>query len=99
MKWDDEYYPDDETIKKQEYQEFELSDVQEKNLKEIEDELKNKKITILNKKDMLEYLQTLYTDVLRIKKEEYPYEGDSNFNINRALEKIKNLIQEVEKVN
>jgi hypothetical protein len=98
MPLEDEDFPDDETLKKQNYEEFRLNSVQEHNLKEIEQSLKNKKVNGDNKKDILDYLQDLYTELSIIKKDEYQYEGEQNFNINRELQRIKKLIETVEKI-
>jgi len=98
--FDDEYYyfPDEETIRKENYEGYELSDFHGSNLKEIEKELKEKKINSKNKGTILEYLQKLYGELSMVKKQEYPYEGESNFNINRDLQRVKKLIEEVEKI-
>ena len=99
MPSDDYYYfPDDETIKKENYEGYELSDFHERNLKEVVKELKEKRINSGNKATILDYLQKLYTELLMIKKQESPIEGESNFNINRDLQRVKKLIEEVEKI-
>ncbi len=98
MPFQDEEFPDSETYKKETYKEFRLSDIQEHNLKEIEVELKNKKINNSNKDTMLEYLEGLYNDITKIKEVEYAYEGEQNFNINRYLQRIKKLMQEIEAI-
>ncbi len=94
----DNEFPDEETIKKQEYSSFKLTEVQEKNLAEIEMELKEKKIHPDNKDEVLDYLENLYSDISKIKEAEYSYEGEQNFNINRYLQRIKKLISEIEKL-
>ncbi|HME87018.1 MAG TPA: hypothetical protein VKE88_01260 [Candidatus Nanoarchaeia archaeon] len=91
-------FPDEETIKEQSYKEFKLDPITEKNLNEIEGNLKNKKITKENKEDLLEYLEKKYAVIQEVKREEQSYEGDANFNINRYLKKIKTLIDEIEKI-
>ena len=96
---EDEYrFPDEETLRKENYEGYELSDFHEKNLKEIEKELKERKINSTNKGAILEYLQKLYTELSMTKKQEYPYEGESNFSINRDLQRVKKLMDEVERI-
>jgi hypothetical protein len=97
MKYSDDF-PDDETLQEQNYKEFKLSALQEKNLKEIEKNVAEGKINSENKEDMLVYLERLYGQINEIKKEESKYEGEENFNINRYLDKIKKLIKEIEKI-
>jgi hypothetical protein len=94
----DEDFPDEETLKKQVYEEYRLEPVHEKNLKEIENNVRQKKVTADNKQDLLNYLQDLHTELSMIKQEEYQYEGENNFNINRDLQRIKRLILEIEKI-
>ena len=92
-------FPDEETLKEQSYKEFKLTPIDENNLKDIEKNLANKKIDSENKSDLLEYLEGLYAKINDIKKEEHSNEGDSNFNVNRYLTRIKKLISEIEKIN
>ncbi len=99
MGYDDEYaLPDDETLKKENYEEYTLSDVDEKNLGEIEFDLKKKKINTSNKKDILDYLQKLRSQINTIAKEEYKFEGAQNPNINKYLKRIEILNSEIEKI-
>lgn len=91
-------FPDNETLKKQNYKEFKLTDIQEKNLKEIEKNYSEGKINSENKKDMLEYLETLHVEISKTKENEREYEGENNFNINRYLKRIEELIKKIEKI-
>jgi len=97
MSWDGEL-PDDEILQRQKYGEFRLRPFEIKNLKEIEVNLEENKIHSANKKDILVYLEKLYHKLTNIKKMEYEYEGEENFNINRKLKTVKELIDQVEKI-
>lgn len=94
----DEDFPDDETLKKQSYQGYKLSSVQEKNLQEIEKELKEGKLSHSNKEDVLDYLNGLHIELLKVREQEYSYEGEDNLNVNRYLQRVKKLIEAIDKL-
>jgi hypothetical protein len=93
----DEYFPDDETLKRNLYKEYKLSEAEEASLKDIETQLKNRKIDSSNRDELLEYLESLHSKIMKVKEAEYSYEGEHNLNINRYLQRIKKLAQEIER--
>jgi len=95
----DDYFPsDDSTTLLKAYKEFELSKTDEDNLIDIEKSIENKKLNRYNKKDSADYLDKLYRRIAEVKKNEYDYEGDANLNINEYLSRIKNLINQLDKL-
>ena len=98
LRREDEYRPSEHVMKKKAYEEFELSLVDEQNLKELEKNIKEKKIDSSNKTDMLDYLMELHSKLLETKESEYEYEGDANLNINSYLRRVELLMNKINQI-
>jgi hypothetical protein len=91
----DPYEPNEKVIQARNYIEFRLSKADNDSIKNIEKSITEGKITIQNSKDSLGYLTNLYKKILEIKKQEYQYEGEDNENVNKYLEKISALRNQI----
>ena len=95
---DDDMFVNDSQVTEKAYKEYKLSDLEEHNLKDIENSLSKGLINSSNKDDMLDYLEDFKDKLIKVKEAEYQYEGEDNNNINRAIKRVMKLIAAIEKV-
>jgi len=88
----------DTTLNRKAFKEFVMDKVDEDNLTEIENNLRDGKINNSNKEVMMDYLGKLYNRIKEIKTLEYTYEGELNLNVNSYLQRIKTLLERIHQI-
>ena len=96
MEYTDEV--DDSVMQNRGYEEFRLDKIDEDNLYDIENCLKNGKINSENKMDILTYLNTLFRKMSDIRKRENILVPEDNENVHDYLDRISKLRFQIEQI-